>query len=113
MGLWGLVSPETEVFPFFFPQLYGKCQRKTRKDEARPAIFLIFVLFYVFFCCSMYLCVVPCIYVLFYVLFVLCLSMYCFRVYVYCTTATGWLPNWSYMYHIISCNGKGKEFVGK
>jgi len=53
-----------------FPQLYGKCQGKTRKDGARPALFLIsvlfyvfFVLFYVFLCCSMYslFCVVLCI----------------------------------------------------
>jgi hypothetical protein len=48
---------------------------KTRKDGARPALFLIFVLFYV--------------------LFVLCRSVYCLCVNVYCTTATGWLPNCS------------------
>jgi len=41
-------------FSVLFPQLYGKCQGKTRKDGARPALFLIFVLFYVFLCCSMY-----------------------------------------------------------
>jgi len=47
-------------FSVLFPQLYGKCQGKTRKDGARPALFLvvvllyvIFVLFYVFLC-SMY-----------------------------------------------------------
>jgi len=34
-------------------------------------------------------------FVLFYVLFVLCRSLYCLRVYVYCTTATRWLPNCS------------------
>jgi len=33
-------------------------------------------------------------FVLFYVLFVLCRSVY-LRVYVYCTTATGWLPSCS------------------
>jgi hypothetical protein len=44
-----------------FPKLLGKYHGKTRKDGARPAIFLIFVfiyvffvLFYVFLCCSMY-----------------------------------------------------------
>ena len=44
-----------------FLQLQGKCQGKTHKDGARPAIFQIFVLFYVFFvlfyvflCCSTY-----------------------------------------------------------
>jgi len=36
-------------FSVLFPQLYGKCQGKTRKDRARPALFLIFVLFYVRF----------------------------------------------------------------
>jgi len=45
---------------------------KTRKDGVRPALFLILVLFYI--------------------LFVLCRSVYCSCVYVYCTTATGWLP---------------------
>ena len=135
-----------------FPQLQGKCQGRTRKDGARPALFQSFV-FYVLFvlsrsvyclcvivhcttatgwlpkllCCSMYclFCVVLCIVcvcaraclcncalyychrvatkivVLFYVLFVLCRSVYfvCVRVracvIVYCTTATGWLPNCS------------------
>ena len=33
------------------------------------------------------------IFVLFYLLFVLCRSVHCVRVNVYCTTATGWLPN--------------------
>jgi len=32
---------------------------------------------------------------LFYVLFVLCRSVYCLYVNVYCTTATGWQPNCS------------------
>ena len=62
-------------FSVLFPQLQGKFQGKTRKDGAWPALFLIFVLFYV--------------------LFVLCRSVYCLCVYVYCTTATGWLPNCS------------------
>jgi len=53
-------------------------------------VLCVFVLFYVFFlCCSMYF------FVLFYVLFVLCRSLYCLCVYVYWTTATGWLPNCS------------------
>jgi hypothetical protein len=46
-------------------------------------------------------CVVLCIFVLFYVLFVLWRSLYCVCVYVYWTTATGWLPNCSKIYHII------------
>jgi len=49
---------------------------------------MYFLLFYVFF-------------VLFYVLFVLWCSLYCLCVYVDCTTATGWLPNCSKIYHII------------
>jgi len=60
-------------FSVHFSELWGKCQGKTRKDGARPALFLIFVLFYV--------------------LFVLCFSV--LLVCVYCTTATGWLPNCS------------------
>jgi hypothetical protein len=50
-------------FAVLFPQLLGKCQGKTSKDGARPALFLIFVLFYVFLCCSMYclFCIVLCI----------------------------------------------------
>ena len=32
-----------------FTQLSGKCQGKTRKDGARPALFLVVVLLYVFF----------------------------------------------------------------
>jgi len=57
-------------FSVLSPQLWGKCQGKTRKDGARPAFFLVavlsyvfFVLFYVFLCCSMYcvFCDVPCI----------------------------------------------------
>jgi hypothetical protein len=39
----------TEVFTVLFPQLLGKCQGDTRKDGARPALFLIFVLLYAFF----------------------------------------------------------------
>jgi hypothetical protein len=42
--------------------------------------------------------------VLFYVLFVLWRSLYCLCVYVYWTTATGWLPNCSKIY-IISRQG--------
>jgi hypothetical protein len=52
-----------------FPQLYGKCQGKTRKDGARPVLFLVVVLLYVFFVlfyvflCSLYclFCEVSCI----------------------------------------------------
>ena len=54
-------------------------QGKTRKDGARPALFQIFVLFYI--------------------LFVLCRSVYCLCVNVYCTAATGSLHT---SYHILS-----------
>ena len=51
---WGFSVP--------LPQLLGKCQGKTRKDGARPPLFLVVVLFYVFLC-SLYclFCDVPCI----------------------------------------------------
>jgi len=68
---WGF-STLTEVFPCFFLS----CEANARvKDGARPALLLIFVLFYV--------------------LMVLWRSLCCLCVYVYCTTATGWLPNCS------------------
>jgi len=63
----------TVVFPCFFLSCKANARVKTRKDGARPALF-------------QNVCVV-------YVLFVLCRSLYCLCVYVYCTTATGWLPN--------------------
>ena len=37
-----------------FPQLWGKCQGKIRKDGAGPALFLIFVFSMYFLCCSVY-----------------------------------------------------------
>jgi len=78
-------------FSVLFPQLQGKRQGKTRQDGARPELFLILVLLYVFcvllyvflccsmyfLCCSMYVCVALCIFVLFYVCFVV-LCIVCF-----------------------------------
>jgi hypothetical protein len=81
---WHSPATLTEVFPCFFLSRKANSRVKTRKDGARPALFQIFVFFYV--------------------LFVLCCSMYCLCVNVYCTTATGWLPNCNlqiYQYHII------------
>jgi len=91
----------TEVFPCFFLSCKASAMVKPAKKGhgSHPPKF--FVLFYVFLYCSMYFCVVLCIFVLFYVLFVLCRSLYCLCVYVCCTTATGWLPNCSLIYHII------------
>jgi hypothetical protein len=65
-------------FSVLFPQLWRKCQGIPRKDGARSALFLINEP-----CCSMYF------------LCRLCCSMYCLCVNVYCTTATGWQPNYS------------------
>jgi hypothetical protein len=54
----------TEGFPCFFLSCKASARVKTRKDGARPALFLIFVLLYV--------------------LFVLCRSVYCLCENVYC-----------------------------
>ena len=107
----------TEVFPRFILSCKANARVKPAKMGHGPHSSKVFVLFYVLFvlcrsvyfvlCCSMYclfcvvlcilFCVVLCIvcFVLFYVLFVLCRSVYCLCVNVYCTTATGWLPNCS------------------
>jgi len=58
-----------DVFSVLFPQLQDKCQGKTRKDGARPALFQN----------GCYLCC----------------SVYCLCVNVYCTTAAGCQPNCS------------------
>jgi len=52
-------------------------------------LFLFHNVIYVFLLLGLYM------FVLFYVLFVFCRSVYCLCVYVYCTSATGWLPNCS------------------
>jgi hypothetical protein len=64
-----------EGFNCFFFSCKANGRVKPAKTEARLAPFLNFVLFYV--------------------LFVLCHSVYCLCVYVYSTTATGWLNNYS------------------
>jgi hypothetical protein len=81
-SLYVCLAITTEVFPCFFLTCKANARVKTRKDGARPTLFLILVLFYVFLG-------------LFYVFLVLCRSLYCLCVYVYCTTATGWLHNCS------------------
>ena len=63
-----------------FPQLYGKCQGKTRKDGTRPALFHI----------SCYLCCVGC---------YLCCSGYCLCVNVYCHRVTTQLQLINISYH--------------
>jgi hypothetical protein len=67
-------------FSVRFPQLKGKRQGKSRKDGARPAIFLIFVLLYVLFVC-------------------ICVLYYCHRV------ATQ-LQLTNILYNIISCRSQ-------
>ena len=95
-------------FSVLFPQLQGKCQGVTRKDGAWPALFLISELCCSTYClcrlccsmhclcrlcCSMYfLCWLCC---SMHCLCRLCCSVYCLCVNVYCTDATGWLPNCS------------------
>jgi membrane protein implicated in regulation of membrane protease activity len=67
----------TEVFPCFFLSCKVKCQGKTRKDEARLALFLIFCVVLCIFC--VVLCIVC--FVSFSVLFVcMCVLYYCHRV---------------------------------
>ena len=46
----------TEVFPCFFLSCKAKCQGKTRKDGARPALFHVSC----YLCCSVVICVVLC-----------------------------------------------------
>jgi hypothetical protein len=85
-------------FSVLYPQLWGKCHGDTRKDGARPALFLIFMLLYVF-------CVVLCIvcFMTFPVLFLcICVLNNCHRV------TTKLQLNMSY--HIIY--EKGREYRG-
>ena len=73
----------------FFLSCKANARVKPAKTEHGPHSFQFFVVVVYIYLCSMYFCVVLCIFVLFYVLFVLCRSLYCLCVYVYCTTATG------------------------
>jgi len=59
----------TEAFPCFFLSFKSNAMDITSQDGARPALSQIVALFYV--------------------LFVLCRSVFCLCVNVYCTTATG------------------------
>jgi hypothetical protein len=94
-----------------FCGVLSKCQGKTLKDGARPAFFLIFVLFSVFFvlfyeflCCSMYF--ICCSVTFCVVLYIVCFVTYsvlfvCIRVLNYChREATQLQLNTSY--HIIN-----------
>jgi len=70
---WHSLATMTEVFPCFFLSCKANARENPTKMGQGPHSSKIVVLFYV--------------------LFVLCRSTYCFCVNVYCTTATGWLPN--------------------
>ena len=72
----------TEVFPCFFLSCKANAKVKPPRYGAQPAL--------PNFCVLCIICFVS-----FCVLFVLCRSVYCLCIYVYCTTATGWLPNYS------------------
>jgi len=66
-------------FSVLFPRLKGKCQGKSRKDGARPALFqnfcvVLYIIYFVSFCV---LCVCLCV--------SKCVLYYC----------SGWLPNCS------------------
>jgi len=77
---WHSSATLTEVFPCFFLSCKANDRVKPAKTGHGPHSSKTFVLLYV--------------------LFVLCRSLYCVFVNVYCTAVTGWLPNISY--HIIS-----------
>jgi hypothetical protein len=53
-GCLVICSTLTEVFPCFFLSCKAKCQGKTRKDGARPALFHISL----YLCCLVVICVV-------------------------------------------------------
>jgi len=72
---WNYSATLTEDFPRFFLIFKANARVKPAKTGHGQHSSKLFVLFYVFF--------------------VLCRSVYCLWVNVYCTTATGWLPNCS------------------
>ena len=76
----------TEVFPCFFLSCKANARVKPAKTWHGPQSSKLLCCSMYFLCCSMYFCVVLCI-----VCF--CRSLYCLCVYVYRTTATGWLSN--------------------
>ena len=69
---WHSSATPTEVSPCFFLSCKANARVKPVKTRHGP-------------CSSKNFCAVPCI--------VVCCSVYCFCVNVYCTAATGWLPN--------------------
>ena len=82
---WHSSATLTEVFPCFFLICKANVRVKTGKMGHGPHSFkIVFVLFFVLFT-----------FVLFYVLFVFVSFRVLFVCNVYCTAATGWLPNCS------------------
>ena len=72
---WHFSATLTEGFPCFFLSCKANARVKSAKMGHGPQSSKLFVLFYE--------------------LSVLCCSLFCLYVNVYCTTATGWLPNCS------------------
>jgi hypothetical protein len=71
MYLYGMTMYSHCVFMYDYPdwgfsvrftQLWGKCHDKTRKDGARPALFLVVVLLYVIFVFYVFLCSLYCLF---------------------------------------------------
>ena len=97
--IWHSSSTLTEVFPCFFLSYKANARVKPAKMGHGPhsfiisVLFFVFLLFYVLFVFLLFY--VLFVFLLFYVLFVLCHSVYCLCVNVYCTKASGWLPNCS------------------
>ena len=88
---WHSSATPTEVFACFFLSCKANARLKPAKTGHCPHSSKICVLFYLLFvsCRSVY-CLCR-----------LCRSVYCLCVNVYCTSATGWLPNCSIqIYHI-------------
>ena len=107
---WHSSATLTEGFPCFIRSCKTNARVKPAKTGHGPHSSKLFVFF---LSCKANARVTPAkmghgphsskIFVLIYVLFVLCRSVRCLCVNVYCTTATGWLPNCSeQIYHIIS-----------
>ena len=99
----------TEVFPCFFLSCKANARVTLAKTGHGPhssqlVVICVVLSLFVLFCCY---CVVLLLFVLF--CYYLCFSMYCLCVNVYCTPATGCLPNCSWqIYHITCVNAEMK-----
>ena len=89
-----LLTTLTEVFPCFFLSCKANAGVKPAKTGHGPHSFQLCCSVY-FLCCSMYFCVLCIVCFVTFPAFFVC-------VYVCWTTASGWLPNCSKIYHISS-----------